>query len=97
MELLTLRLVCQGARAKAISSLPQKSNSSLIQELTETATLYSKGFRCLADGQDQAVYEGRGDHRDVYRVNESWVLKLCTEDGEQLHQSNQLEVAALET
>ena len=96
MQPVALRLVCHGLRAKANSSLQQQGNPSLIQELTELATLYSSGLICLADGERQAVYEGRGGRRDVYRVGETFALKPCATKREQIHNSNQLEAAALQ-
>ena len=46
----------------------------------------------LADGQRDAVYVARGACRDVYRIGESIVLKLCTHEND----SNPQEVAALQ-
>ena len=103
---MSLRLVCHGRRAslptqqilylKANSGRQQPGNSSLIQELTDTATLYSSGLILPCDGEHRAMYEGRGGSRDVYLVGESFVLKLCATEKEQVHHSNQLEAAALQ-
>ena len=58
MKLVASLLVCHGARVQADSSAQQQSNKSLFQQLTETATLYNRGLRCLPDGQRRALYEG---------------------------------------
>jgi len=71
-----LRLVCCGNRAQAGSSLQQQNFKSLIKELTEEAVLHSKSVPGLQDGEHRLVYEGRGCHRDVYRVGETLILKL---------------------
>ena len=71
-----LRLVCCGFRAQARSSLQQQCFQSLIEELTEEAVLHSKSVPGLEDGEHRLVFEGRGRHRDVYRVGETLVLKL---------------------
>ena len=71
-----LRLVCCGFRAQARSSLQQQCFQSLIEELTEEAVLHSKSVPGLEDGAHSLVFEGRGRHRDVYRVGETLVLKL---------------------
>ena len=73
--LASLRLVCEGSRAEAGSSLQQQSNKSLISELTMSATVVSRGVLCLPDGRYDASYEGRGAHRDVYRIGDI-IMKL---------------------
>jgi len=92
--LVSLRLVCAGSRAEAGSSLQQQSNKSLIPELTMSATVVSRGVMCLHDGQHDASYEGRGAHRDVYRIG-NVIMKLCTDAKERHTNSNQLEAECL--
>ena len=74
----SLRLLCEGPRAEAGSSLQQDSLKSLISELTLNATLVCRNVPCLCDGRHDAKYEGRGAHRDVYRIGD-FVMKLCTD------------------
>ena len=92
--LVSLRLVCAGCRAEAGSSLQQQRNKSLIPELTLSATVVSRGVKCLPDGKHDASYEGRGAHRDVYRVGDV-IMKLCTDAKERQTSGNQLEAEAL--
>ena len=94
--LASLRLVCEGSRAEAGSSLQQQNNRSLIPELTMTATVVSYGVICLSDGRHDAFYEGRGAHRDVYRIG-NVIVKLSTRAKEEQFGSNKLEAAALKT
>ena len=89
MQPVALRLVCKDSRA--ISDF-----MSLIRPLSHTATLHSRGLHCLDDGPHTAVYEGRGAHRDVYRIGEGFVLKLCMSEEEDRHQSNHNEATALQ-
>jgi hypothetical protein len=77
-----LRLVCSGDRAHARSSLQQQKFQSLIKQLTAEALLYSQNVPGLVDGEHKLVYEGRGAHRDVYRVGETLILKLIRRDAE---------------
>ena len=93
--MVSLRLVCDGRRAKAGSSLQQGGNNSLIPELTHTAELYARGVNGLQDGKHQAVYKGRGSHRDVYRIKPNLIMKLSTDSKERSFHSNQLEAEAL--
>ena len=94
--LASLRLVCEGSRAEAGSSLQQQSNKSLISELTMSATVVSHGVLCLPDGRHDASYEGRGAHRDVYRIGDI-IMKLSIFSKENTIGSNRLEAAALKT
>ena len=92
--LVSLRLVFAGSRAEAGSSLQQQSNKSLISELTMSATVVSRGVLCLPDGRYDASYEGRGAHRDVYRIGDI-IMKLSTPVKENNIGSNRLEAEAL--
>ena len=92
--LASLRLVCEGSRAEAGSSLQQQSNKSLISELTMSATVVSRGVLCLPDGRHDASYEGRGAHRDVYRIGDI-IMKLSKFAKENAIGSNRLEAEAL--
>ena len=92
--LASLRLVCEGSRAEAGSSLQQQSNKSLISELTMSATVVSRGVLCLPDGRHDASYEGRGAHRDVYRIGDI-IMKLTKLTKENAIGSNRLEAEAL--
>ena len=78
------------------SNLHQQGHKSLIHSLSQTATLHCRGLPCLADGSYPAVYEGRGANRDVYRIGECFVLKLCMSESERRHQCNHFEAAALQ-
>ena len=91
----SLTLVCDGHRAQADSSLQQGGNQSLIKALTQTAKVVCRNIACLADGDHHAVYEGRGAHRDVYRIGADRIMKLCDnmKENKQLH--NRREVEAL--
>ena len=91
---MSLRLVCDGSRAEAGSSLEQNKSKSLISELTQSATLFSQGVACLQDGKHEASYEGRGAHRDVYRIG-NVIMKLCTVIKENQSRSILLEAEAL--
>jgi hypothetical protein len=92
--LASLRLLCSGNRAAAGSSLQQQSCKSLISDLTMTATVVSHGVLCLPDGQHDASYEGRGAHRDVYRIGDI-IMKLSTDVKETEIGINRLEAEAL--
>jgi hypothetical protein len=96
MQPVALRLVCYGAAAKANSSLHQQGKPSLIPELSELATLHISGLVYPADGVHEAVYEGRGRHRDVYRVGRNFVLKLLAIETDQIHNNHHREAAALQ-
>jgi hypothetical protein len=90
-----LRLVCCGFRAQARSSLQQQCFQSLIEELTEEAVLHSKSVPGLEDGEHRLVFEGRGRHRDVYRVGETLILKLIRPQTELTQRSMQNESVSL--
>jgi hypothetical protein len=90
----SLRLLCEGPRAQTCSSLQQANLESLITELTLTATLVCRNVPGLSDGRHDAKYEGRGAHRDVYRIGDV-VLKLCTDAKEKMFGSNRLEADCL--
>ena len=92
--LVSLRLVCAGSRAEAGSSLQQQRNKSLIPELTLSATVVSHGVLRLPDGRHDASYEGRGAHRDVYRIGDI-LMKLSIFAKENTIGSNRLEAEAL--
>ena len=81
------RLICEGARAEAGSSLQQSSMRSLISDLTLFATLVCHNVPGLSDGRHEAKYEGRGAHRDVYRIGDI-AMKLCTDAKENEFGSN---------
>ena len=70
-----LTLVCDGHRAQADASLQQGGFLSLITDLTQTAKVRCCNVACLADGEHDAVYEGRGAHRDVYRIGADRIMK----------------------
>ena len=90
----SLRLICEGVRAEAGSSLQQSSMKSLIPDLTVSATVVCRNVTCLSDGRHEASYEGRGAHRDVYRIGDI-VMKLCTDAKETEFGSNRLEAECL--
>ena len=92
MQQIALRLVCHGDAARCESALHPDSPGPLIQCLTQSASFHTTGLNFLVDGQHEAVYVARGSCRDVYRVGESIVLKLCTHEDD----SNQQEAAALQ-
>ena len=83
MDPIALRLVCHGTDEHPL-------------RLTRTATLHTQGLDSLVDGTHRAVHVGRDADRDVYRVGESMVLKLCASDKERRSHSNQREAAALQ-
>ena len=91
---MSLHLVCDGSRAETGSSLQQQKRRSLIRELSQSATLFSRGVVCLQDGEHEASYEGCSAHRDVYRVG-NVTLKLATVATEKQLRSNFLEAEAL--
>ena len=62
--------------------MQQQKFQSLIKQLTAEALLYSQNVPGLVDGERKLVYEGRGAHRDVYRVGETLILKLIRRDTE---------------
>ena len=90
-----LTLVCDGHRAQADSSLRQRGHLSLIKDLTQTAKVICRNVACLVDGAHDAVYEGRGSYRDVYRIGEGLIMKLIDRARENASKSNAREVAAL--
>jgi hypothetical protein len=90
----SLRLICEGGRAEAGSSLQQRNFKSLIPDLTLSATVVCSNVACLSDGRHEASYEGRGAHRDVYRIGDI-IMKLSTDAKEKLFSSNQLEAERL--
>ena len=83
----SLRLICEGVRAEAGSSLQQNNMRSLIPNLTLSATVVCRNVACLSDGRHEASYEGRGAHRDVYRIGDI-VMKLSTDVKEKEFSSN---------
>ena len=91
---MSLHLVCDGSRAEAGSSLQQQKSKSLIPELTQSATFFSRGVVCLQDGDHEASYIGRGAHRDVYRVGDV-IMKLAAVATDNQLCSNFLEAEAL--
>ena len=93
-SLVSSRLVCDGSRAEAGSSLQQQKNKSLISAVTLSATVWSRGVTCLPNGKHVASYEGRCAHRDVYRIGDIF-MKLCADAKERLTSSSQLEAEAL--
>jgi hypothetical protein len=96
---IALRLVCHGDAARSESALHPHSFGPLIQHLTQSASLHTRGLNFLADGQHHAVYVATGACRDVYRIGTpvaSIVLKLCAHENERRLESNQREVAALQ-
>ena len=96
MQPIALRLVCHGVAARSESALHPHGFRPLIQHLTQSASLHTRGLNFLADGQHHAVYVARGACRDVYRIGESIVLKLCTHENESRLETNQREVAAFQ-
>ena len=91
---MSLHLVCHGSRAVAGSSLQQQKSMSLIPELSQSATLFSRDVACLQDGEHEASYIGHDAHRDVYRVGDV-IMKLATVATEEQLSSNSLEAEAL--
>ena len=91
---MSLHLVCDGSRAESGSSLQQQKSKSLIPELTQSATLSSRGVVCLQDGEHEASYIGRSAHRDVYRVGDA-IMKLAAVATDQRLCSNFWEAEAL--
>ena len=87
MQPVALRLLCRGHGAE---------RPSLIQQLTEAATLYSRGLPCLADGPHPAFLDARDDFRDIYRIGECFTLKLCRCESENQHKRNHREAYALQ-
>ena len=55
---MSLHLVCDGSRAESGSSLQQQKRKSLIRELSQSATLFSRDVACLQDGEHEASYIG---------------------------------------
>jgi len=80
-SLVSLRLVCDGSRVEAGSSLER--NKTLRSVCTLSATLVSQGVACLQDGKHEASYEGRNEHRVVYRIG-AVIMKLCVDTSNQL-------------
>ena len=64
---MSLRLVFDGSRAEAGSSLQQQKRKSLFPALTQAATLFSRSVVCLQDGEHEASYIGHSAHRDAAR------------------------------
>ena len=87
--------MCCGNRAQARSSLQQQNFKSLISELTAEAVLHSKNVPGLDDGERRLVFEGRGAHRDVYRVGSSLILKQFKPQTELTEHSVEYERSAL--
>jgi hypothetical protein len=91
---MSLHLVCDGSRAESGSSLQQQKRKSLIRELSQSATLFSRDVACLQDGEHEASYIGHDAQRDVYRVGDV-IMKLATVATEEQLSSNSLEAEAL--
>ena len=83
MQAIALRLVCDGTSRQSWG-------------LTETATLQTTGLTCVADGPHHAVHIASGSSRDVYLVENSFVLKLCRRANDGRSESNRLEAEALQ-
>jgi hypothetical protein len=83
MQAIALRLVCDGTSRQSWG-------------LTETATLQTTGLTCIADGPHHAVHIASGSSRDVYLVENSFVLKLCRPANDRRSESNRLEAEALQ-
>jgi hypothetical protein len=92
MQPVTLRLVCHGDAAQWEHALHPHPVGPLIQCLTQSVSFHTTGLNFLVDGEHEAVYVARGACRDVYRIGESIVLKLCTRENDR----NPQEVAALQ-
>ena len=73
---MSLHLVCDGSRAETGSSLQQQKRRSLIRELSQSATLFSRDVACLQDGEHEASYIGHDARRDVCRVGDV-IVKLA--------------------
>ena len=86
MQPIALRLVC--SLANGTDRHPWS--------LTQTATLHTGGLKCLVDGSHRAAHIGRGFSRDVYLIEDSFVLKLCPPGNERRSESNRREAAALQ-
>ena len=61
-----------------------------------SAALVCHNVPGLSDGRHEATYEGRGAHRDVYRIG-NVIMKLSTPAKEEQWGSNKLEAVALKT
>ena len=92
MQPVALRLVCHGDAARFDSPLHPHLIGPLIQHLTQSASFHSAGLNFLEDGQHEAVYVARGACRDVYRIGENFVIKLCRHEND----NNPQEVLALQ-
>ena len=57
-----------GQRAHASSSLQQAGYKSLIECLSAEVRVVIRGIPQVPDGRYTALYEGRGAHRDVYKL-----------------------------
>ena len=91
MQPVASRLVCHGDAARCESAVYPNSGP-FIQCLTQSASFHTTGLNFLVDGQHEAVYVASGDCRDVYRIGETIVVKLCIYDDD----NNQHEADALQ-
>ena len=66
----------------------------MIQSLTLEAEVIIRGIQTVQDGRYKAEYEGRGAHRDVYKLG-NYILKLERPDPQGALSSNQEEAKAL--
>ena len=83
MQAIALRLVCDGTGKQSWGP-------------TEIATLQTEGLTCIADGSHHAIHIASGSSRDVYLVENSFVLKLCRPANDGRSESNRLEAEALQ-
>lgn len=65
-----------GPRARGTESLQHCGYRSKIQFLNQQALVYIQGVEGMRDGWLAADYEGRGAHRDVYRILRRYVIKI---------------------
>jgi hypothetical protein len=84
-----------GQRAHASSSLQQAGYKSLIKCLSAEVRVVIRGIPQVPDGRYMGVYEGRGAHRDVYKVG-NYILKLERKDAEGRYASNTEEARSLQ-
>ena len=84
-----------GQRAHASSSLQQAGYKSLIECLSAEVRVVIGGIPQVPDGRYMGVYEGRGAHRDVYKVG-NYILKLERKDDEGRSASNTEEARSLQ-
>ncbi len=94
---MSIRLVTSKGRdrAHASSSLQQGGYKSLIECLTPEAQVIIRGIPSIQDGRYNAQYEGRGAHRDVYKLG-NYILKLERPDPQGGFPSNREEANSLQ-